>query len=128
MNAMANPYEKYKQHGVMTASPAELIVILYDECIKQLKLSCLAMQENNYEHINLRTQKAQQVIMELINSLDLHFPLGKDLLDIYGFLLRQIIEANTRKEKKLIEPLIDILSSLREAWIQVAKANRNTTF
>ena len=127
MYSLVNPYEKYRQQGVMTASPAELVIILYDECIKQMKLSCFAMQEKNYEHINTHTQKAQQIIMELINSLDFHYPLANDLLSIYDFVYRQIMEANTQKEEKLIEPLIGILGSLREAWIQVSKTNRNGT-
>ncbi len=125
MMAMANPYEKYRQQGVLMANPVELVVMLYDGCIKQLKLARIAIQEKNYQNCNLNLQKTQQILMELLNSLDLSFPISKELMRIYDFIIRQTIEINIKKDDKKITGLIEILSSLRDAWHKVAKMNKN---
>lgn len=125
MMAMANPYEKYRQQGVMMANPVELVVMLYDGCIKQLKLARIAINEKKYDSSNISLQKAEMIILELVNSLDLHFAIAKELMNIYDFVLRQIIEINVSKSESAIGGLIEILSSLREAWEQVQKANKS---
>jgi flagellar protein FliS len=125
MMAMANPYERYRQQGVMTASPVELIVMLYDGCIKNLKLARIAIQEKKYDTSNTHLQKAQEIIAELISSLDLHFPIAADLMKIYDFILRQIVEINVSKDETAIGGIVGLLSTLKDAWSQVARMNRN---
>ena len=128
MIARANPYEQYKQQGVMTASPAELVVMLYDGCIKQLKLACLAINEKNFENTNKNLQKAQAIILELVNSLDFHYPISKDLMNLYDFMLRQFIEINIHKDEEKIKRIIDMLLSLREAWSQAQKMQKTSCY
>lgn len=124
MIAKANPYEQYKQQGVMTANPIELVVMLYDGCIKQLKLTCIAIHEKNYENTNKCLQKAQAIVVELVSSLDFHYPIAKDLMNIYDFMLRQFIDVNIHQDEECIKKLIDMLSSLRDAWAQVQKMQK----
>jgi flagellar protein FliS len=109
----------------MTANPVELIVMLYDGCMKQLKLARIAIQEKNYEHTNVHLQKAQHIVSELVNSLDLHFPIANDLMRIYDFILRQILEINISKNDAAIGDILGLLTTLRDAWAQVAKMNKN---
>lgn len=125
MMAMTNPYERYRQQGVMMANPVELVVMLYDGCIKQLKLARIAIQEKNYQNSNDSLQKAQKILAELVNSLDLKYPIAKDLMKIYDFILRQIVEVNIHKDVKGIGSLLELLAPLRDAWSQVAKMNKN---
>lgn len=124
MMATSNPYERYRQQGVLMANPVELVVMLYDGCIKQLKLAKIAMHEKRFDNSNICFQKAQMIIVELLNSLDLHYPIAKELMNIYDFVLRQIIEINASKSENAIGGLVEILSSLREAWEQVQKTNK----
>jgi flagellar protein FliS len=124
MLARPNTYEQYKQQGVMTANPVELVVMLYDGCIKQLKLASMAINENNHENTNKCLQKAQAIIVELVNSLDFHYPIAKDLMNIYDFMLRQFVDINIQKDDERIKKLIEMLLSLREAWAQVQKTQR----
>lgn len=124
MMATANPYERYRQQGVLMANPVELVVMLYDGCIKQLKLARIAINEKKFDNSNNCLQKAQMIIVELLNSLDFHYPIAKELMNIYDFVLTQIIEINISKSESAILSLIEILSSLREAWEQVQKTNK----
>lgn len=124
MRSLANPYEQYKQQGVLAANPVELIIMLYDGCIKQLKLARIAIEDEKYEDVNVSLQKGQNIIVELTMSLDFHYPLANELMKIYEFLINQMVEINTTKDKKNIEPMIEILNNLRESWTHVLKENK----
>lgn len=124
--AMTNPYEQYKQQGVMTASPVELVVMLYDGCIKNMKIANLAIQEKDYQRANSSLIRAQEIISELITSLDFNYKLAENLMDIYEFCLHTMADINMTKDTTLIQPLIEILADLREAWAEVARSTRGT--
>lgn len=121
MYAITNPYQRYKQQEVMTASPVELIIMLYDGCIKQLKLARIAMEEKNPENANKSLQKAEQIIVELINSLDFHYDIARDLLNIYDFILSSIRKINASKDPSDIGKLVEMLSELRQSWSEISK-------
>ncbi|MCE5236829.1 MAG: flagellar export chaperone FliS [Clostridiaceae bacterium] len=122
MYAKPNPQDAYRQQGILTANPVELIVMLYDGCIKQLKLGCLALDDKNYEKSNVSFQKAQRIIMELITSLDFRYELAHDLMRLYEFMLEQIVEGNLKKEKAPVLGTMELLEELRGAWAQVSKS------
>ncbi len=112
-------YNVYSRDKVLTASPVELIIMLYDEAIKQLKVAELAIEEKRYDKANTSLQKTQDIVDELTKCLDLNVSIGKDLLEIYEFVCKSIIKINATKDKEKIAPIIDILTDLREAWIGV---------
>lgn len=121
MYAMNNAFQKYKQQGVLTANPVELVVMLYDGCIKQIKIACLSIEDNDLEQANTSLQKAQRIIMELINSLDLRYPIGNDLFAIYEFMLNELARGNANKDVKVLTDVVSLLQELRESWITLSK-------
>ncbi len=123
MNARA--YETYKEQGVLTASSVDLVVMLYDEAIKQVKLGGLCIENKDNEQANLHFQKAKRVIMELINSLDFHYEISNDLLKLYEFFLHQISVMNANKDKSDIGRLTALLTDLRQTWSGVARMHRS---
>ena len=124
MGITANPYKEYKRQDIMMASPLELIVMLYSGCIKQLKLAKLALGKKQYDQANKDLQKAQDIITELMMCLDFNYDISKELMDIYEFILSQIISINISKDEKPIEAIIDMLSKLRSTWVQVQKETK----
>ncbi len=124
MKPLANPYKQYKQQGIMVANPVELIIMLYDGCVKQLKLTEIAISEENVQDANTSLQKAQDIVTELIMSLDFHYPMSNELMKIYEFLLNQMAEINVSKNRGGIEPLINILLELRTSWVHVLKESK----
>lgn len=110
----------------MTASPCELVVMLYDGCIKNLRIANLAIEEKDLERANSSLIRAQEIISELITSLDFNYKLADNLLSIYEFCLHTMAEINMNKDKTMIQPIIDILADLREAWAEVARSSRGT--
>lgn len=124
MRAVANPYEKYKQQDVLMANPVELIIMLYDGCIKQLKLSKIAIQDAKMDKVNVSLQKAQDIIMELIMSLDLHYEMANELLKIYEFIIDEIVDINISKNETKIDPIVEILNDLKKSWQHVLKESK----
>ncbi len=122
MYARPNPQDAYRQQGILTANPAELIVMLYEGGIKQLKIGCLAIDDKNYEKANGCLQKAQRIIMELITSLDFRYDLAHDLLRLYEFMIDRIVEGNLQKNTEAILSVAELLEELKGAWVQVAKS------
>ncbi len=110
---------KYQTDSVMTASPIDLIVMLYDALIKQLKLSEMFIAENNIEKANKSLCKAQDIVTELVRGLDFRYPISDELMRIYDFLLAEIAHVNVKKDKEKIRPVLGIVTELRDTWVEV---------
>jgi len=117
----ASPYEKYRRQDILIADPMKLVVMLYNGCIKQLKLAREAIEKRQYDQANQRLQRSQDIIVELMTSLDLKYAISKELMDLYTFLYREMIKVNITKDDTHIEPLIKILVDLRDTWSEAMK-------
>ena len=126
MAVMANSYQQYVRHDVMMATPMELVVMLYTGCIKRLRLGRMAIEKKDFETANSNLQKAQDIVMELIMGLDLQYSIARDLMAIYDFIHRQIIRINATKDASMIDSIVEIMSGMRDSWIQVQKENKAT--
>ncbi len=117
-----NLKQQYLQQSVMTATPAELLIMLYDACIKNLRLAEICLTErHDLDGSNAHFIKAQKIIMELVTSLDTSYEISASLLEIYNFLLRTIRNMNIKKEVTLLPQVLEILTSLRDTWETAAK-------
>ena len=120
----ANLRQEYLKQSVMTASPADLIVMLFDACIKYLKLAEISLSDNNdIGGAHAHFINAQEIIMELVNCLDPSVELSTHLLDIYDFLLKTIREMNLKKDLTLLPDILDILNSMRDTWQRISKSS-----
>ncbi len=124
MNPYTNPLKAYKETNIRTASQGKLIVMLYDKAIRQLNLAIqeLGKQSRKLDIVHNAVVKAQDVITELTASLDFEKggEIAKNLLGLYLFFNRQLMEANVRKDAKPMEDVRKLLEELREAWIKIA--------
>ncbi|NLT13239.1 MAG: flagellar export chaperone FliS [Clostridiales bacterium] len=124
----ANLKQEYLKQSVMTASPADLIVMLFDACIKNLKLAVINLEDNHdFSSAHTHFINAQEIIMELISCLDPNVDLSSKLLDIYDFLLRTIREMNIKKDLSPLPDVLEILSSMRDTWQQISKTSYGLT-
>ena len=126
--ATANMYQtnSYQQTDVLTASPMQLIIMLYDDCLKSLEKALQGFQVEGPESIEVigrHLLHAQDVITELAISLDMEKggEIAQNLHRLYDFALSHLSTANVKQEMKPIQDVISILSELKEAWTEVAK-------
>ena len=124
----ARPQDAYRRQDVLTASSSDLIVMLYDALKKNIFLARREIQKKNIQNAHNNLIKAQLIVTELINCLDMSFPISEDLLALYDFMYRTLEEANIRKESEQLEPLLEMVDSLREAWQEVSLQNRGNLY
>ena len=120
-----NPYELYRQQEVLSANKGDLLLMLYDGCIKQLKLSRIFIEEKSIQEANNSLLKAQNIIAELMNGLDMQYDIAYQLMELYLFFQQELVEANMKKDIKKVEPVLELMVDLRNTWqqaIQIQKA------
>ena len=123
MDIRRNLKDEYLRQSIMTATPAELTVMLFNGCIKDLRLAEVAMEEpSDLLKANEYLIKAQKILSELMSSLDLSYEISEKLLPIYSYLLREIRHMNVKKDFSEMPEILNILESQRDTWEQVAKA------
>jgi flagellar protein FliS len=116
--------DAYRQQSVMTASPGELTLMLYDGCIRFLKLSKMYMEEKDYYRTNENSKKAQAILDELICSLDTEYEVSTQLFSLYTYIQRLVRESNLQKEPALVDGPLEMITDLRDTWSQAIKLNR----
>lgn len=119
-----NPYAQYQNSKVLTASPAELTLMLYDGAIKFGNMAIAAMKENDVQKAHTNIVKFQRIIQEFRQTLDMKYPVAKDFDNIYALTLQRALEANIKKDPEIMEQAVDYIRSLRETWVQVMDKNK----
>lgn len=120
--------EIYRNNEILSASPIELIIMLYDEGVNALKRAEAAFDINDdkerIEAIHTHTLRAQNVITELACALDMEKggEIAKNLDRLYDFMLNHLTTANVDKTRKPVSEVLQILADLRNTWVQ-AKEN-----
>ena len=112
----------YKKNQIETASPKQLVVLLYEGAVKHARLAELAIEKNDMEKANTNILKVQDIVTELMVSLNHQNgenAIASELQVLYSYMISQLIQANRQKD---IEKLIDIrnlLSELRDTWASI---------
>ena len=119
-----DPYAQYKKTRVETASPAELITMLYDEAVKSLKLAVKAIEDKKPEIAHNNIIKVQDILDELSFSINKEQggEIAENLLSLYDYMKHQLIEANLKKETTLVKEVCQMVEELRATWQEAAKA------
>ncbi|AEI38764.1 flagellar export chaperone FliS [Paenibacillus mucilaginosus] len=113
---------KYLSTSVQTASPAHLLMMLYDGAIRFCRAGIEAMKQNRYEEVNRNLVKAQDIVRELMVTLDPKQPISADLTRLYDYFIFRLVEANMKKQSEPAEEVLEYLVSLKETWIQASRA------
>ena len=124
MIATNNPYKTYEQNSVTTASAGELTIMLYNGCLKFIKKAKQAIEKNNIEERNTNIQKAQNIIRELMVTLNMDYEVSKNMMALYDFIIQSLLEANIKNDLKKLEEAEQIVIDFRDTWKQVIQLNR----
>ena len=119
-----NAGDVYRKQSILTANPAELIVMLYDGLKKNLLLAKRHIDRDNPSTAHDCLMKAQAIVEELVNCLDMSIPLSEELLPLYEFMLFTMAQVNMKKNSALIPPVIEMVTELEEAWESIAASNK----
>lgn len=120
-----NPYEQYQKNKIMSASPAEVTLMLYEGAIKFCNVAIIAIQNGEVEKAHNNIKKAQRIIEEFRNTLDRKYPVAEDFDRIYVYLLQRLLEANIKKDPEILEEVNKHLHMLRDTWKEIMKQCNN---
>lgn len=119
-----NPYgrpQAYRESAVLTASPEQLVVMLYDGALRFLRQTEVAFGEGAWQHGGERMGRAEAIIDELLATLNMDAgELAERLQAIYVFCKKTLIEARLGRDASKINTVIRLFADLREAWDQLA--------
>ena len=116
-----NQYAQYNNSKVLTASPAELTLMLYEGAIKFCNIAIMAIENNEMEKAHINIMKTQRIIEEFRNTLDRQYEVAEDFDRIYVYVLRRLFDANIKKDKEILEEVNGHLRSLRDTWKEVMR-------
>ena len=122
----SRPQDAYRKQDVLTAGPVDLIVMLYDALKKNIVLGKRGILKKDIPGAHKYLIKAQMIVTELINSLDMNYQISEELLDLYEFALSNLTKANLHKDVEPLDPVIEMVDSIREAWKEISAANRGS--
>ena len=109
-----NTINAYQRNAILTASPAELTLMLYDGAIKFCNIAIMAIEKQDMEkaHVNLS---------ELRVTLDHKYPVWEDFDRVYDYIYRRLVEGNMSKEIDVIEDALKYIREMRDTWKEVMK-------
>lgn len=109
----------YQKNAIMTASPAELTLMLYEGAIKFCNIALVGIEKKDYEKTNANLKKAQAIIGELRVTLDHKYPVWEDFERVYAYIYECLLQGNIKKDSSLIEEALKHIREMRDTWKEV---------
>lgn len=120
-------YEQYNRSRIMTASPAELTLMLYDGAIKFCNIALMAIEKNDMERAHNYIIKVERIVDEFRTTLDPKYEVSKDFDRVYEYIAGRLLEANIKKDPEILTEVNTHLRSMRDTWKKVMEANAAKT-
>ena len=117
----------YRKSQLSTAGPAQRVVIMYDNLVRELMKAMAALEKqgepSSFETAHNSLAQAERIVLELKLALDLERggEIAENLNDLYEFWIRHLSEGNTKKDAEPIREILTMAEDMRDTWKQVAK-------
>ena len=108
----------------MTATPAELTLMLYEGAIKFSNLAIAAIEENDVEKAHVNIVKVERIVQELQATLNHNYEVAKDFDNVYSYMRQRLTEANIKKDKEMLEEVLKHLRTMRDTWKEVMRTGK----
>lgn len=120
---MSNPYNKYKQTSVLSASREQILLMLYEGAIKFTKLAIQAAEQKNIAERGRNIMRAFDIIIELNATLDhkVGGEIAAQLEQLYMFMIDQYTKANLTGDPEPLRANLKVLENLYDGWKQAVE-------
>lgn len=122
--ALPNPYQKYRQNSVTTATPEELTLMLYNGGVRFIRQGIKHIEEKNIAQAHEALVRAQEIYLHLAGTLNHEIELSASLNSLYDFITRQLIQANMKKDASILAGVLELAESLRDTWQEAMQKAR----
>ena len=118
-----NMAQQYNRNKILTATPAELTLLLYEGAIKFCNIAQVAIEKNDTEKAHTNIVKAEMIIEELQSTLNRKYPVAEDFDNVYMYIYSLLVDANMKKDTQVLDQALVELRGMRDTWKEVmAKA------
>ena len=117
--AIPAAYAQYNNSKVLTASPAELTLMLYEGAIKFCNIAVMAVEKKDVQKAHTNIVKVENIVNYLQSTLDMKYPVSQDFDRIYVYLQQRLTQANMKKDPEILNEVCEHLRSLRDTWKKV---------
>ena len=124
---LPNGYAVYKNSRVQTASPAELTLMLYEGAVKFCNIAIMAVENQEIEKAHVNITKVINIIQEFQATLNYKYPVAKDFNNVYVYVKDRLVEANVKKDKEILDEVLEHLRTMRDTWKEVMRLTKNGT-
>ena len=121
---MNGGYDAYAKNKILTASPAELTLMLYEGAIKFTNIGIVAIEKNDIKKANINIQKAERIIAELRGTLDMKYEVAKDFDNVYEYIGWCLLQGNVKKDIEKLEEALKHMRTMRDTWKEVMDLNK----
>lgn len=122
--ALSRGYQNYQNNKIMTATPAQLTLMLYDGAIKFCNIAIMGIEEGDIQKAHNNIRKVERIIEEFRATLNFKYEVANDFEKVYKYLDERLREANIHKDKEILEEVLKHLRTMRETWEEVMKRAR----
>lgn len=117
-----NAYNVYKNNSVNYASKDQLLLMLVDGAVKFAKVGRQAIIDKDIQKAHTNLMKTQEIFIELMVSLDMEqAEWTKDLMQIYAYIKDKLVEANMKKDVKIMDEILPLIEEVRDMWYETNK-------
>ena len=121
---LPNAYAQYNNSKVLTASPAELTLMLYEGAIKFCNIAIAAIEQKDIPKAHTNIVKTQKIVEHFRLTLDMKYPVAQDFERVYLYLEQRLVEANMKKDAEILKEVLEHLRTMRDTWKEVMRLNR----
>ncbi len=118
-----NPYAQYNNSKILTASPAELTLMLYEGAIKFCNIAIMGIEQGDIQKAHDNIVKVQRIVDEFRATLDMKYEVAKDFDRVYVYLQKRLLDANMKKDKEIVEEVAGHLREMRNTWKEVMRTS-----
>lgn len=116
-----NSYNQYMRSKILTASKAELTLMLYDGAIKFCNMAILCIEKKDIPGANTNIKKTEAILEELMSTLNYKYPVAKEFKSVYEYLHERLVAANLKKDTAMLKEVLVHLREMRDTWKEVMR-------
>lgn len=116
-----NPYQKYQENSIATASGPELTLMLYNGAIKFCNLAIDEIEKKDIPKAHESIIRVQDIILELRITLNKKYPIALEMERMYDYIYDLLIKANIEKSIDKLEEAKVLIKNYRDAWQEAMK-------
>ena len=114
-------YQRYREESLNTMTQGELLLLLYDELVKRLKLAGLELDRERYQGFESAVDRSIEIIRYLSKTLDRKYPISANLDRLYEYFCYELSRVKVGRNKTELERVTGMVAELRDSFRQADK-------